>query len=324
MIFHTQITKDLGIEHPIIGGTMMDLSNAAFVAAISEAGGLGILATAMFKDAEALRSEIKKVKSITSKPFAVNINLFPMMAPKDNPSMVRVMAEEDVHIVETSGFSAPEELVQVFKEHSMYWMHKCVGVRYAKKVEKMGANAVTVVGYENGGATGKLNTTTMVLVPSVVRAVKIPVIAGGGIVDGNTLLAALALGADAVIVGTRFLLSEECPVHNDLKNALCNASELDTGIIMQSVGFAHRVWLNDPAKKVQELETACKGLDEIYPYVSGESAKKMYDTGDLQAGTVSCSQGVGLINKIEPVKQIVETMVQDARAQLERMSEFMK
>jgi nitronate monooxygenase len=319
-MFKTRVTELLGIPTPILGGCMMDLSLAPFVAAISNAGALGIVASAIFKDPEKLRDELRRVKDLTDKPFAVNINLFPMMAPPDNRLFVDALVAEGVKIVETSGFGAPADLVAMFKEHKLTWIHKCVGVRYAKKVAAMGADAVTVVGYENGGATGTLNVTTLVLVPSTVAAVDIPVIGGGGVLDGRSLYAVLSLGAEAAIVGTRFMLSEECPIHPSLKQALCEATELDTDVVMQSVGFPHRVWLNEAAKKTRELEAKGAGLDEIYPFISGESARKMYQTGDLAVGTVSCSQGVGLVKKVMPLKDIVAEMMGEAAQQHRRLS----
>ena len=312
-MFSSKLTDLLGTKYPILGGTMMDLSMAPFVTAISEAGALGILASAIYLDEDAFRSDIKAVKDGTDKPFAVNINLFPMMRKLDNMRYLDIMVEEGVKIVETSGFSPPADVVAKIKQTGMTWLHKCVGVRYAQKAEKMGADAVTVVGYENGGATGKLNVATLILLPSTVDAVSIPVIGGGGIVDARTLLAAAALGASGVIVGTRLMLSEECPIHPDLKKALVEATELDTDIIMRPVGFAHRVWMNDPAKKVVELEGENADFSKIYPYVSGESAKKMYETGDLDAGTVSCSQGIGLIHDVKPVKAILDDMMSEAQ-----------
>ena len=310
----TALTELLGIETPIIGGTMMDLSTAPFVAAICEAGALGIIASAIYKDYDRFRDDLKAVKDATDKPFGVNINLFPAMQKLDNERYLEIMAEEGVGVVETSGFAPPEELLGVFREHGMKWLHKCVGVRYARKAEKLGADAVTVVGYENGGATGTLNLGTLVLVNATVQALDIPVVGGGGVVDGRSLLAVLALGAAGAIVGTRLLLAEECPVHPDLKAALCAAKETDTDVIMRSVGFAHRIWMNEPAKKVRELEAQGAGLADIYPYVSGKAAKVMYDTGDIQAGTVSVSQGVGLIREVKPLKDIVAEMVAEAEA----------
>lgn len=310
----TRLTKLLGTRHPILGGTMMDLSTAPFVTAICEAGALGIIASATYKDYGRFRDDLKAVKDGTDQPFAVNVNLFPMMQKLDNFEYLRIMAEEGVRIVETSGFAPPADLVARIKEYGFTWLHKCVGVRYARKAEALGADAVTVVGYENGGATGNLNVTTLVLVPSTVDAVRIPVVGGGGVVDGRTFLAVLALGASGAVVGTRLLLSEECPIHPDLKKALLEATELDTDVIMRSVGFAHRVWMNGPAKKVAEIEARGGGIEEIYPYVAGEAARRMYETGELDAGSISCSQAVGLIHEVQPVKEIVARMVEEAEA----------
>ena len=313
-MFGEKITELLGTELPIIGGTMMDISRAPFVAAMSEAGACGILCSAHFLEEDTFRNDLKEIQDATDKPFGVNINLFPMMRKLDNLRYIEIMVEEGVKIVETSGFSPPRDLVDAIKSAGMTWMHKCVGVRYARKAEAMGADAITVVGYQNGGATGNLNVATMVLVPSTVDAVDVPVIGGGGIVDGRTMLAAFALGASGVIVGTRLMLSEECPIHPNLKDALVAADELDTDIIMRPAGFAHRIWMNAAAKKVAELEKEGRGADiaAIYPYVSGESAKKMFDTGDLDVGTVSCSQGIGLIKEIKPVRDILQDMMAEA------------
>jgi NAD(P)H-dependent flavin oxidoreductase YrpB (nitropropane dioxygenase family) len=312
-MFKTKITELLGIQYPIIGGTMMDITLAPFVAAISNAGALGIIASAIFKDPEKLRLEIRKTRELTDKPFAVNINLFPQLMPPDNRAFLDVLSAEGVKIVETSGQEAPIDLATLFKEYGMTWIHKCVGVRYARKVASLGADAVTVVGYENGGATGILNITTLVLVPSTVDAVQIPVIGGGGVADGRGLYAVLSLGAEAAIIGSRFVLSDECPVHPHLKQALCEANELSTDLIMFSVGFTHRVWMNKPATKTLEIEKRGGSLAEILPYVSGEAARKMYQTGDLNAGTISISQGIGIPKKIMPVRDIIAEMIEQAQ-----------
>jgi len=301
---------------------MMDITLAPFVAAISNAGALGIIASAIFKDPEKLRLEIRKTRELTDKPFAVNINLFPQLMPPDNRAFLDVLSAEGVRIVETSGHEAPVDLVTLFKEYGMTWIHKCVGVRYARKVASLGADAVTVVGYENGGATGILNITTLVLLPSTVDAVQIPVIGGGGVADGRGLYAVLSLGAEAAIVGSRFVLSDECPVHPHLKQALCEANELSTDLIMFSVGFTHRVWMNEPARKTLEIEKRGGSLEEILPYVSGEAARKMYQTGDLKAGTISISQGIGIPKKIMPVRDIIAEMIGQAQTIHKRMAKI--
>ena len=311
-MFKTKITKMLGIEHPIIGGTMMWLATPDFVAAISNAGALGIMASAMFSEKEEFRKAVKKIKSLTSKPFAVNLNLFPSLRAIPNEDFITVMIEEGVKIVETSGHKAPEEYIERLKKAGIVVIHKCVGVRYAKKAESLGVDAITVVGFENGGATGILDTGTLVLVPRVVEEVKVPVIGGGGAVDGRGFLAVLALGAEGVIMGTRMLLTEECPIHQKLKEALLKANELDTRVIMRSIESSHRVWYNAAAKRVVELEAQQAGLPDIVSMAAGDKAKRMYDTGDLDAGTIACSQGIGMIRSVKPVAEVIKDIIAQA------------
>ncbi len=311
-MFKTKITKMLGIEHPIIGGTMMWLATPDFVAAISNAGALGIMASAMFSEKEEFRKAVKKIKSLTSKPFAINLNLFPSLRAIPNEDFITVIIEEGVKIVETSGHKAPEEYIERLKKAGIVVIHKSVGVRYAKKAESLGVDAITVVGFENGGATGILDTGTMVLVPRVVEEVKVPVIGGGGAVDGRGFLAVLALGAEGVIMGTRMLLTEECPIHQKLKEALLKANELDTRVIMRSIESSHRVWYNAAAKRVVELEAQQAGLPDIVSMAAGDKAKRMYDTGDLDAGTIACSQGIGMIRSVKPVAEVIKDIIAQA------------
>src|SRR4030042_2819784 len=212
-MFQTKIAGMFGIKYPIVVGTMMPLSRAEMVAAVSNAGALGVLASAIFQTQEEFRLEIKKLKGMTDKPFAVNLNLFPAMRPIDNREYLEVIFDEGIKSVETSGHKAPEELTKDLKNNGITLIHKCVGVRYALKAESIGADVVTVVGYENGGATGTLDITTLCLVPRVVDALKIPVIGGGGVADGRGFLALLALGAQGVILGHPLVVGERCPFH---------------------------------------------------------------------------------------------------------------
>jgi nitronate monooxygenase len=311
-MIETQITKMLGIQYPIIGGTMMWISDADFVAAISNAGGLGIMASAMYDSREAFAGAVERVKELTEKPFAVNINLFPAMRQMENEVYMEVLEEKGVKIVETSGHSAPEELCRRFKQAGVTWIHKCVGIRYALKVQDMGADIVTIVGYENGGATGKLDIGTLVLVPAVVDAVQIPVIGGGGVSDGRSLMAVLSLGAEAVIMGTRLLVTEECPIHDNLKTALIGASELDTTLVMRSLNATHRVWHNAAASTCTDLEACGADFPEILEVVSGQRAKKMYDQGDLDEGILACGQGICFAREILPVKTLFDRMMSQA------------
>ncbi len=319
-MFQTIITKMLGIKYPIIGGTMMSISKADFVAAISNAGGLGILASAIYQSTEEFSAAIDRIIELTDKPFAVNINLFPSMRPIDNDDYVDVLVEKGVKIVETSGHSAPEELCARFKKAGMIWIHKCVGIRYARKVEKMGADIVTVVGYENGGATGKLDIGTMVLVPAIKDAIQLPVIGGGGISDGRGVAAVLSLGAGAVIIGTRLMMTRECPIHDNLKQALCNASELDTMLIMRSIGATHRVWNNAAAQKCLEIEKSNGDFDEVLSIVAGDKARLMYDKGDIEVGVVSAGQGLGLIHDVPTVKELFDRIMEETRQTVVRLA----
>jgi nitronate monooxygenase len=266
----------------------------------------------MYQSREEFSAAIDRLQDLTDRPFAVNLNLFPMMRPIDNMEYMDVLVKKGVRIVETSGHSAPEELCKAFKEAGMTWIHKCVGVRYALKVQDLGADMVTVVGYENGGATGKLDLGTMVLVPRVVESLRIPVIGGGGISNGRGLLAILALGAQAVIMGTRLLTTREAPLHDALKQALLNASELDTMLIMRSIGSTHRVWINEAAERCVELEDSRADLQEILKVVSGERAKRMYSHGNLGEGIISCGQGVGMVHDIPTVRELFERMMDEA------------
>jgi NADH:quinone reductase (non-electrogenic) len=311
-MFKTKVSEKLGIQYPIVGGTMMWVTTPEFTADISNAGGLGVLASALYKSAEEFSQAVDRLMNLTDKPFAVNLNFFPTMRPIDNNEYLDVMIKKGVKIVETSGHQAPEDICVRFKQEGLTWIHKCVGLRYALKVQDLGADIITVVGYENGGATGKLDIGTMVLIPRIVEALRVPVIGGGGISDGRGFLAALALGAQGVIVGTRLLATKEAPIHLKVKEALVGASELDTMLVLRSLGATHRALINEAAKKCLELENAQSDVAEILKVVSGENAKRMYDTGDVDAGILPCGQGVGLVHDIPTVKELFDRIVKEA------------
>lgn len=312
----TQITYKFGIKYPIIGGAMMWISTAEFVASMSNAGGLGIIASANYKSKDSFAQAMEKMKTLTDKPFGVNINLFPAMTQIDNNEYIDVMADFGLKIVETSGHHAPEELVGRFKDLGMTWIHKCVGVKYAKKVEAMGADVITVVGYENGGATGKLDIGTLVLVPVVADAVNLPVIGGGGVSDGRGVAAVLALGAEGVIMGTRLLCTKEAPIHERIKKSLVNASELDTMLIMRSLNATHRVLANRAARECLALEEKKADFMEIYEVIKGENAKKMFDEGDVDKGILACGQGVGLVHDIPSMQELFDRIMAQAEEML--------
>ncbi|MHA1375062.1 MAG: NAD(P)H-dependent flavin oxidoreductase [Promethearchaeota archaeon] len=309
----TKVTEMLGCKYPIIAGTMARISNPEFVAAASNAGACAVLASANYQTPDELRDAIKKTQSLTNQPFAVNINLFPALMPQDKlVEYVDATLDEGVKIIETSGHKAPEHLVPKFKEGGAIWIHKCAGVRYAMKGASLGADMITVVGYENGGATGTLDIGTLVMTPSVVDVLEIPVIAGGGISDGRGIAAILALGAEGVIMGTRMMATKECPIHDNLKQAFIQATETDTSLVMRSIRNTHRVWRNKAAQQIIDLEAQKASLQQIVQAASGQNAEKMYKEGDIDVGIVSCGQGVGLIKDIPTVKDLLDRMMKEA------------
>jgi nitronate monooxygenase len=301
---------------------MANISNPEFVAASSNAGACAVLASANYSTPDELREAIKKTQSLTNKPFAVNINLFPALMPQDKlEDYVDATLDEGVKIIETSGHKAPAQLVPKFKGGGATWIHKCAGVRYAKTGASLGADLITVVGYENGGATGILDIGTLVMTPSVVDALDIPVIAGGGIADGRGIAAALALGAEGVIIGTRMMATQECPLHDNLKQAFVQATETDTTIAMRTIRNTHRFWRNKAVEKVLELESQKAPLQEIIKVASGENARKMYHEGDLDIGIVACGQSVGLVKDIPTVKELLDRMMKEAEDVIQKLKE---
>jgi nitronate monooxygenase len=316
----TKVTEMLGCKYPIIAGTMARISNPEFVAAASNAGACAVLASANYQSPDELREAIKKTQNLTDKPFAVNINLFPALMPQDKlADYVEATLDEGVKIIETSGHKAPENLVPKFKEGGAIWIHKCAGVRYAIKGASLGADMITVVGYENGGATGTLDIGTLVMTPSVVDALDVPVIAGGGVADGRGVAALLALGAEGVIMGTRMMATKECPIHDNLKQAFVQAKETDTNIVMRTVRNTHRMWRNKAAQKIIELEAQRASPNEIFQAASGQNAEKMYRGGDIDAGMVSCGQGVGLVKDIPSVKELLDRIMSEAEEVISKL-----
>jgi nitronate monooxygenase len=317
----TALTQLCGIEHPIVGGAMAYLSDWRLVGAISEAGGLGVLASANYPDRDAFRAALKQIRGVTSKPYAVNLNLFPMMRPIDNMDYLQVLLEEGVSVVETSGHELPDDLTSALKANGLVWIHKCVHPRHAQRAERLGANAVTVVGYENGGATGKWDIGTLVLVPAVIDAVDIPVIGGGGVADGRGLAAVLALGAAGAILGSRFVLAEECGIHDNVRKLLCEASCFDTMLVMRAIGATHRVIANEAARKVAELESRPNvELGDLLDYIVGARSREVYFDGKLDAGMCYVSQAVGLMPTVKSCRAIVEDTVHEAEAIVKRLA----
>lgn len=319
-MFKTRITELLNIKYPIIGGTMMYISKHELTAAISEGGGLGILASANYRQMDEFVDALKKIKDLTDKPFAVNLNMFPARERMDNNMYLDAMEKQGVSIVETSGHRAPEDLIEQIKAAGMTLIHKCVGPRYAKKAESIGADAVTVVGWENGGATGTLDIATLVLVPKTVEAVSIPVIGGGGVGDGRGLAAILALGAEAAIFGTLFLSATEAGLHPLLQQELIRRAETDTTLVMRSIGNTHRVLNTPTAQKVLKMESEHATLDELLTILIGKNTHRLILEGNINAGVLSVGQAVGFIQKTRSAAQIIEDVMEQAENTLSRLN----
>lgn len=318
-MFKTRITEMLGIQYPIIKGGMAVISRAELVAAVSNAGGLGILISAHFTSGEELRQEIRRTKNLTNKPFGVNISLFPSQKPLPNSDFVDVIIDEKVAVAETSGIRGPGEFAPRLKKGGVKLIHKCAYVKHAVVAEREGADAVTVVGVENGGATGMEDVTTMVMVPLAVDAVKIPVLAGGGIGDARGLVAALALGAEGVVMGTRFMAVKESPLHPRAKEWMLRSKETDTVIVERSIRNTHRSLRNKATDKVLDMESKGATLQDLLPFIGGQGAHKVYIDGDLDAGMAYCGEVVGQINDIPTCQEVIDRMVKGAMSIRERL-----
>ncbi|MBI4833186.1 MAG: nitronate monooxygenase [Candidatus Lindowbacteria bacterium] len=312
-MFKTRITEMLGIEYPILAGGMQWLSRAEFVSAVSEAGGLGFITAATFNDPEELRDEIKKTRTLTKKPIGVNISMLPVLMEGDvTRKYINVVVDEKVPVVETSGRN-PESYIPALKEGGVKLIHKVPAVRFARKAESIGADAVTIVGFECGGHPGMDDVTSMILVPKASETVDIPVVAGGGIADARGFVAALSLGAEGVVMGTRFLATKECPAHQNFKEWVIEAQETDTMLIERSIRNAVRVMKNEVAQKVLDMENQGATLDELIVYISGKLGRQAWLTGDLDSATIAAGQCIGLIHEVLTVKQVIDNIVNGAR-----------
>lgn len=310
----TRVTEMLGIEYPIIAGGMMWLSRAGFAAAVSNAGGLGIITSANFRTASELREEIRKARSLTDKPLGVNLNLFLKRAvsPWPTDEFVEVVVEEGIEVVETSGVRSPEEYIPRLRQGNVKVFHKVATVRHAIKAEQVGADLVGIVGVENGGAVGMDDVTTMVLIPVAANTLRVPIVAGGGIGDARGFMAALALGADGVVIGTRFMATRECPTHPAYKEWMVRSKETDPVLVERSIGNAHRALPNKTLETVLQMEARGAPLEEFLPIIGGEGNEKMFLQGDLDAGIAGCGQAVGLIDDIPTVKEFIDRLVAGA------------
>ena len=317
-MFQTRLTELFDIKYPIISGGMYWIGRAELVAAVANAGGLGFLVGATFENLDDLRAEIRKARDLTDGPIGLNINLFPALRPQPIEAWVEIACEEKIPVVETSGRS-PEAIVAPLHAGGIKIMHKVAGVRYARTVERVGCDAVSVVGHECGGHPGMDEVTTLIMVPATVDAVSIPVVAAGGFADGRGLVAALALGADAVLMGTRFMATKECRGHPGWKEWLVNAAETDTAYLMKSINNPQRVIKNAVSAKVMEMEAQGATLEDLLPIIAGQGGA-VFDDGKLDSQLASAGQAVGLIHDVPTVKELIDQIVEEAVQIRERLN----
>lgn len=310
-MIQTRVTQLLGIKYPVICGCMQWVTKAELVAAVGNAGGLGIIPAAAFESIDEIKAEIRKTRTLTDKPFAVNVTLIPMGRPFSHAEMVQAALDEGVKVIETAGRS-PEDFVKMIKDGGAVHMHKCARVRDVVKAEKLGVDMVTIVGYECGGHPGHQDVSAMVKLARSVESVKIPVAVGGGFSDGRGLVAALAMGAEAVVMGTRFFVTKECPIHDNFKKRLVEADETATSIGLTTLEPA-RAFTNNLWKMVHEAEAKGAGLPELFPMIAGKRGRQAYETGDTDDSMIPCGQGVGLIHDIPTVAELMDRIVTEAR-----------
>lgn len=307
----TRLTELLGIETPIICGGMMRVGTPELAAAASNAGALGVMTALSLPSLEALEAGIARCASLTDKPFGVNITVGVVATPINYDDLVDVIVKSGVKIVETAGRS-PEPFMERFKAAGIKVIHKCVAVRHALKAERIGVDVVSIDGFECAGHPGEGDVAGLVLFPAATRALRIPVVASGGIADGRGLVAALALGCEGINMGTRFLVTKEAPVHEGIKQKIVEMDETQTRLIFRSYKNTARVYRNSVADEVAAMEAEGAEFGKVHHLVSGANQEKAWSTGDIDAGMVTVGMCGGLINDIPTCKELVHNIVSDA------------
>jgi NAD(P)H-dependent flavin oxidoreductase YrpB (nitropropane dioxygenase family) len=311
----TRITELLEIRHPIVQGGMHFVGLAQLASAVSNAGALGMITALTLKTPELLANEIARCRDMTDAPFGVNLTFLPSFSAPPYAEYIAAIREGGVGVVETAGRN-PEEHMPLLKAADILVIHKCTSIRHALKAQRIGCDAVSIDGFECGGHPGEDDVTNMILLPLAARALKVPFIASGGIGDERGLVAALALGADGINMGTRFLATREAPVHENVKQAIVNASERDTRLIMRALRNTERVLSNAGVERLLEVERekgASLRISDIYEHVAGVYPKVMVH-GEMDAGAWSCGMVAGLIDDVPTVAELVERIVKGAES----------
>lgn len=324
MAIRTRITEILGIEHPIVQGGMMWVGRAELAAAVSNAGGLGILTGLTQPTPDDLRREIDRCRTMTDKPFGVNLTILPSVSPPPYAEYRKAIIDSGVTIVETAGYK-PQKHVDDFKSHGITVLHKCTAVRHALSAERMGVDIISIDGFECAGHPGEDDVPGLVLIPAAADKVKVPMLASGGIGDGRGLAAALALGAEGVNMGTRFCATFEAPIHQNVKQFIVDNDERATNLIFRRFHNTGRVAKNSVSDEVIEVSKRDDAVfEDIRPLVSGAKGRIALETGDLDAGLVWAGQIQGLIHDIPTCRDLLEKMVADAESIIRgRLSGFL-
>lgn len=315
----TRITKLFQIEHPIVQGGMHFVGFAEMAAAVSNAGGLGIITGLTQKSPADLANEIARCRDMTDKPFGVNLTFLPVLNAPDYPGFVRAIIEGGVKVVETAG-NNPAQVLPHLQDAGVKVIHKCTSVRHALKAQAIGCDAISADGFECGGHPGEDDMPNFILLPRMAEELDIPFIASGGMADGRSLVAALALGADGVNMGTRFIATQEAPVHENVKQALLAATEHDTRIIFRPLRNTERVLNNRAVERVIEKEKALGNkirFEDILDEVAGVYPRIMID-GEMDAGAWSCGMVAGLIRDIPSCKQLIDRIMAEADTIIEQ------
>ena len=309
----TRITELFGIERPIIQGGMHCVGQAPLAAAVSNAGGLGLITALTLGTPEKLAAEIRKCRDLTDKPFGVNVTFLPAVKPPDYPGLIKTIIDGGVRIVETAG-NNPAKWMPAFKEAGIKVIHKCTAVRHALKAESIGVDAMSVDGFECGGHPGEDDVPNFILLPLAAEKLTVPFVASGGMADGRSLAAALALGADSINMGTRFVATVEAPVHDNVKQAIVAASELDTRLVMRPLRNTERVLVNAGVERIlakeRELGSAIR-FEDVLDEVAGVYPRVMYQ-GEMDAGAWSCGMVAGLIHDVPTVAALMDRIMAQA------------
>lgn len=313
----TRVTEMLGIQYPIIQGGMMWVGRAELAAAVSNAGGLGIITALTQPSPDDLAKEILRCREMTDKPFGVNLTILPSAKPPPYEAYLDAALDNGVKVLETAG-NNPKEFILKAKARGVKIIHKCTAVRHALSAERNGVDAVSIDGYECAGHPGEDGIGCLILFALAARKVKIPLIASGGIADGRTMAAAFALGIEGVNMGTRFCVTQEAPIHDNIKQLLVKATERDTNLIFRTLHNTGRVLTTPVSDEVVAIENRPGGCTfaDIQHLVSGAKGRVALETGDVNAGLIWAGQSVGLIDDIPTCAELIERMVGECRSLL--------